>query len=248
MKYKKITIKINQNGLPQELNLIIPNGDILFTDLIPSIYRLFDQILTMELKKYPIICKKGCSQCCQQLVPISIPEVFYLNSFVQSLPINRQNRIGVKLTAVLNCVETAGIFDQRTGPINYRSIDRAYFDLNLSCPFLENGCCSIYKHRPFACREYNVNSDPQNCVNPYQNEVEKVKIKRNIGALIAAFTGRLYGLPPFPIPLVLFQNWANQNKALGNVKWSGIWLFEKIADCLVGLNDEELGISYQIII
>lgn len=247
MKHKKITIRINRNGPPQELKLVIPNGAIGLMDLIPSMYRLFDLILTVELTKYTVLCHKGCNQCCRQLVPISIPEAFYLKHFIQSLSDIRRNRIDTKLTTVLNHLDTAGIFNQQTGFINYRNIDTAYFDLNVSCPFLEDGCCGIYKHRPLVCREYNVSSDPQYCTDPYQKEIEKVKIKRNMSALVAAFAGRLYGLPPHPIPLVLFQHWAEQNKALENVKRPGIWLFERIADALSSLNDEELEISYQII-
>lgn len=241
---KKFTVEMNGNDPPQAFEISVPDGDVPLFQLIPSMYRLFDQILAVELTKYPIVCHKGCSQCCRQLVPISIPEVFHLNGFVQSLSKKRRTRIETKLATVLRRMETAGIINQQKHPVNYRTIDRDYSGLELSCPFVEAGCCSIYEHRPFACREYYVISEPQNCVDPYQNEPDKVKIKRNMGALMAAFTGRLYGIPPLPIPMVLFQSWADENKVLGTPKWPGIWLFEKIMDCLIGLNDDELGISY----
>jgi Fe-S-cluster containining protein len=245
MKHKKIIFTIGQNGSSHQSRLLIPGGDIPLMNLIPSMYYLFDRILTVELKKFNVACKKGCSQCCRQLVPVSIPELFYLEKYVKTLPENKQALINEKLEMALAQTETSGVFP-RNGPLNYRNVDQAYFDLNLSCPFLEEGGCVIYKHRPFACREYYVSSDSQYCGNPYRNEIDKVKIKRNIGGLIAAFASRLYSLPPRPIPLILFQIWADQNRALGNIKWPGIWLFEKIADCLAGLNDEELSISYQI--
>lgn len=247
MKHKKVIINFDQNGQSQELKVLIPAGDIQVRDLIPSMFRLFDQILIVELKKYNIICHKGCSHCCRQLVPISIPEVFYLAHYFRTLPESRQTKFRTKIAMVLNQADTAGVFGEKNGPVNYRNVDKAYFDLNVSCPFLEDGSCGIYKHRPLACREYYVSSGPQYCADPYQNEIEKVKIKRNMSALIAAFAGRLYGMPPYPIPLVFFDIWAAQNKVLENVKRPGIWLFERIMDGLASLNDEELEISYQII-
>lgn len=243
---KEFTIQINKNRSPQSFKLAVPSHDIALTELLPTMYRLFDKIIAAETETcHSITCRKGCSQCCRQLVPVSIPEIFYLNNVFQSLSNKRQTRIDGKLEKVLKCTDTAGTFYQLNLPENFRKVDKAYFDLKLNCPFLENGFCGIYQQRPFACREYYVVSGSEKCFDPYQNEVEKVKIKRNMGALIATFASRLYGLPPLPIPLVLFRQYAEGNRALEKVKRPGTWYFEKIADCLVGLNDDALEISYQ---
>jgi hypothetical protein len=38
-----------------------------------------------------------------------------------------------------------------------------YFRLGITCPFLEDGSCSIYEHRPLVCREYLVTSPAAHC-------------------------------------------------------------------------------------
>jgi Fe-S-cluster containining protein len=38
-----------------------------------------------------------------------------------------------------------------------------YFRLGVTCPFLEDGSCSIYEHRPLVCREYLVTSPAAHC-------------------------------------------------------------------------------------
>lgn len=245
---KEFLIRITRENDTQSFKLAIPSHDIALMELMPALYRLFDKIIAVETATYDrMSCHKGCNQCCRQLVPISIPEAFYLNTYFQSLSQKRQTRIGSKLAKVLKCTATAGTFVHYNRPENFRKLDQNYFDLKLNCPFLEYGACGIYPQRPLACREYYVASDAAKCLDPYQNEVEKVKIKRNMGALLAAFSGRLYGLPPLPIPLVLFRQWAGENQILVNVKRPGTWFFEKLAEGLISLNDPELEINYQAI-
>lgn len=38
--------------------------------------------------------------------------------------------------------------------------------LNASCPFLENGRCMAYQHRPMGCRTWLAKSNPENCAMP----------------------------------------------------------------------------------
>lgn len=43
--------------------------------------------------------------------------------------------------------------------------------------------------------------------------------------MMAAFTARLYLLPPVPIPIILIPDWIRENMGLGTKKWPGVWLF-----------------------
>jgi hypothetical protein len=43
------------------------------------------------------------------------------------------------------------------------ALEVEYWAAQLACPFLEQGRCSIYPARPFACREHHVLSDPRLC-------------------------------------------------------------------------------------
>lgn len=74
-----------------------------------------------------VACKRGCNHCCHIQVAITGVEAQLLGS-----------KIGVR-PAKLN-------------PPQLRPRDS--FGYNTPCTFLENGECSIYEHRPFACRNH----------------------------------------------------------------------------------------------
>ncbi|BBB90527.1 MAG TPA: YkgJ family cysteine cluster protein [Methylomusa anaerophila] len=247
---KQFNICIKQNDfLFQFIKLDIPDHDISLTDLMPALFKLFDCFIEIELKLTKTTCQKGCSVCCNQLIPISISEAFYLNDLIQNLPREKQTAVNKRFQSALHIMNKKRLFTRGNNPTVNKNIDQDYFNLKISCPFLESNICSIYEFRPFVCREYNLTSNPDFCIDPYHNSIEKIKIKRNIGALVAAFTARLYGLPPIPIPipLILIPGWVKENKHLNNKTWSGEWLFNTIIDRLVILNDKSLELSYTVL-
>jgi Fe-S-cluster containining protein len=246
---KKFEIRINKKGLPPSLIVIeIPNGDIRFIDLIPSLYLLFDKIIEAELKSHTTLsCCKECSECCNQLIPISIPEAFFLNNLVKSLSNKKRVKLNHRFGKIMSMLRDAGLAEDLLNLQNNHHIDVDYFNMRMGCPFLEDGLCSIYKYRPFVCREYYVTSEAAYCSNLDTDHIQKVKISRNMGALTAAFAARLHGLQPAPIPLVLFPDWIKENTSLETKKWPGIWLFDKITHCLISLNDEDLKIQVDLI-
>lgn len=70
-------------------------------------------------------CRQGCSHCCHIPVSLSKAEAQLIGSL-----------IGVKPVQDAQTSET----------------DRTAYGYDRPCPFLEEGACSIYAHRPFACR------------------------------------------------------------------------------------------------
>jgi Fe-S-cluster containining protein len=242
---KKFEILIKKNGISSlPIDFEVPDNEIRLAEFIPLMYQLYDKIIERELDNHTdISCRKGCGECCKQLVPIIIPETFFLNDLIASFSHKKQVQIDARFTKILNTIKTAGFFDDLKNPARNRNIDDAYFNLKVKCPFLEDELCMIYKSRPFACREYHVTNDPQHCSEPYQNDIHKIKIKRNIGSMMAAFTARLYMSPPIPIPMILLSEWVRENTNLGTRKWSGVWLFDKMMSALITLNDEEFEIT-----
>jgi Fe-S-cluster containining protein len=242
MKKYELAIKRSGNG-SFLLKMEVPDSEIRLMEFIPLMYQLYDKIIESELVNYTdISCRKSCGECCKQLVPIIIPEALFLTSLIKSFSHKKQVQINSRFTKILNTIKTAGFFDNLKNPARNRNIDNAYFNLKVKCPFLENESCTIYKSRPFACREYYVTTKPEYCADPYQNEIDKIKIKRNIGSMMAAFTARLYMSPPIPIPMILLSEWVRENTNLGTRKWSGVWLFDKMMSALITLNDEEFEI------
>jgi len=87
-------------------------------------------------------CKKGCSHCCHIAVSVSRAEAQTIGQ-----------RIGRKPREVAARGTQKGAFDDV--PWGYGS----------PCTFLKNGQCSIYEHRPMACRlHFNMDRDALLCM------------------------------------------------------------------------------------
>lgn len=81
-----------------------------------------------------MVCEKGCSHCCRIDVLVSSVEAKYIERNLGLVP-----RVG-------------------------HSISSGHSEAKRPCPFLGDGStCSIYEHRPFACRTYHAVDDPALC-------------------------------------------------------------------------------------
>lgn len=101
--------------------------------------RLMDQVSCIVGPYTP--CRKGCSGCCHMSVAISATEAAMIGEAIGVTPIKFP---GLDLMTVTQ----QDVVDRYKG---------------VKCPFLEDGCCSIYAHRPAACRGYH-NLYPDNSV------------------------------------------------------------------------------------
>lgn len=89
----------------------------------------------------PISCSKGCSACCHMNVDVSMPEAEILQAFVQPED--------------MELLEKQSHYDFTTWDTQSHE--------QRKCVFLKNNLCSVYEHRPIACRKYFVASDPKDC-------------------------------------------------------------------------------------
>lgn len=84
-----------------------------------------------------VACKRGCSHCCHIAVGVMTVEAELIGK-----------RIGRKPRTV-------------PGRTHFRDFDYGYHN---PCTFLRDGECSIYEHRPLACRiHFNLDIDPLLC-------------------------------------------------------------------------------------
>jgi len=87
-------------------------------------------------------CKLGCSKCCYQRIPLSQTEANIIAS--------KTSTAAVQLAADF---QMKGVYE---------------YDQTTPCTFLKNGSCSIYEHRPFACRKH-INLDIDNLLCEFEN-------------------------------------------------------------------------------
>lgn len=84
-----------------------------------------------------VACKRGCSHCCHIAVAITEPEAKVMGRAIGIAPKRVKHRT------------------------SFKDFDYGYHN---PCTFLRDGECSIYAHRPLACRtQYNVDVDSLLC-------------------------------------------------------------------------------------
>lgn len=219
---------ITANEESHNVTLEIPGGEICLDQLVTPFQVLYDQIIKLETMGKHITCKKGCSACCVQMIPLSIPEVFYFDMKIRTLPAAHKKRIKKRFARNKNKLNSLRLLKDLKDPQKVRTLDKVYFHLGLECPFLESGICSIYHDRPFVCREYYVISSQELCRSPYTSPIKKIKIDLNIGALLSSFTARLLGLASTPVPHIIIPDWADRFRDLEKKRYSAHWMIEEM--------------------
>jgi len=146
----------------------VMNRYVGLSDIVPMARTVCDAIVDVtigqaEKNGHAVSCRKGCSACCRYLVPLSIAEVCRLQHEFLQVPDDR------RIPILKSCVESAsailahGPSDIEDKADNLPALSEWYIGLNIQCPFLLNGLCSLYEMRPLACREYYVSSRPALC-------------------------------------------------------------------------------------
>ena len=178
-----VDAEIHVYGKPLRFRIGVRDWETPMSALVPVARVICDELLNAALddhlfsKKETISCRKGCAACCSYLVALSMPEVFRLRQEFSQMPAD--DRIPI----LKSCVYAARkiLKQENTGPhINEYSglqqISDWYMGLNLQCPLLKNGLCSIYDQRPLACREYFVQSPPDWCFTGQSHNPDPVPI------------------------------------------------------------------------
>ena len=154
-------------------------------------------------------CTPGCTACCRQLVVISPIEALAIAQFTRThrsvasrLP-NALTAWEARIAAAEELSRQMDGFDAADGYVSGADggrLEFSYWREQIPCPFLDNGHCSIYPVRPFACREHYVTSDPRRCAEdldsatPAGTRMEYRSVAGEVGV-------RCYDLPDRIIPL-----------------------------------------------
>jgi len=238
-----ITIETPDGKLPPA-KVRVPDIPMRMTDLLPPMQMLCDGVVKLAIQREinqgeTISCHQGCNHgiCCCQLVPLSPPEAFFLLDFVHTLSSEHRNQILTRFQAIKERMDQKGLTEKIRNiesTHEHQLLAYEYFRLGMPCPFLEKGSCRVYLIRPFACREYNIVSPPEWCVDPFQKGVRKIKISRNMTTATARLAAELCQMNPMLVPMPLALEWAVENEAIGQKRWPGLWLFERMMEYATG--------------
>ena len=222
----------------------IPTGFVPVTAIVPLMRHLGEQAQALEEQQTlqagrSISCRKGCAACCRMLVPVSGPEAFALKMHIETWPEERKEALMAKLAVTQQRLAESGVLpkleklmesDQQMTDEDMEPVNREYYALRMPCPFLEDEMCSIYEHRPAACRELKVTTPAKLCDDMVANPVRPVPVPLRVGTALSLLWTDLAGGPVRLIPLPLAVLWAARHAPEGDRTWKGTQLLEKALD------------------
>jgi len=123
--------------------------------------RIDGAISTIQAENPPAACCKGCSHCCQGLIPATIPELLDVLTIVGLWSDSEKAALQEKLDQYCRQSEEYWRYD-----------DHRFSE---PCPFLTEGSCTIYAQRPLFCRGKN-SYDPEDCIKQSHGEMVPLKV------------------------------------------------------------------------
>ena len=235
-KTKQITarLELNIGDTPYEFEISVPTGKTGAEAALPFARELTNKIVEVaahdaQRNGERIACSKGCGACCAQLVPVSETEARLLGRYVQSQPDSRRTTLLERFHQAKAKLEQAEMWQDLIQPQplsleDSRALALRYFALNIPCPFLEDGACSIHPQRPLTCREFLVTSDARHCSNPNPQDVKTVSIPKRVSNAYA----RLYENDPHYVsnwvPLITAPYWTASHPAQPSQRKGPEWI------------------------
>lgn len=210
-------------GLEQvSIRASIPSRPVSLPEFLPIVQSLTDAVMEAaargaQREQRLISCGPGCGACCRQLVPVGEAEAFYLKGMLDGLEEDRRARIQERFGIAQQELRNSGLLDDLRSADKIqardgrREIGLRYFRLGIPCPFLEDESCGIHPHRPLACREYVVTSDPRDCARLETGQAETLELPRRPSALFYRFADGAGSAPArwLALPLALEQIQSN---------------------------------------
>ncbi len=212
----------------------VDTGPMRLAELVPTAFELTNVLVAQAHRREVhagrhVSCRARCAACCHHMVAISPPEAFYLQDLIDSFEPAHRDEVMSRMSRIAGELERLQMIDELLNPEYVDEavlpIARKYFLLGMACPFLVDELCSIHLHRPVVCREYNVTSPAELCVDPIANDIDKVPMPLPLTVPLARLTAELSGESPRLIPIPLIPRWIADHQELRHKQWPGLELF-----------------------
>jgi Fe-S-cluster containining protein len=253
--HQEITLALRVGGEQVRLRARIPQGPITLVELLPVLWSLTELTTGVAARAAagmgrPVRCGPSCGACCRQLVPIAPAEALALREVVAEMEPQRRAAVEGRFAAAAARLHASGLADRLgatapgagtpTGqpaamtPDRRRDAGLRYFGLGIPCPFLEQESCGIHPHRPLACREYLVSSDPSHCSRPSADDVAVIDLPRRLSMLLITLGAELSPDQPRWLPMTFaLAPQVFDAEAVGDTRRPGPELFERVVSWLV---------------
>jgi len=215
-----VNLQLNMPELSHTKIGFIP-GEGTLTELVPMARDLTELMISRRIadlsnKGLKIACQKGChAACCRYLISVSVPEAMTMVAESAALPKDQSNHI------INSCRRTSKQIQLQMAQADIngaRNIARNnllawYKELNVSCPFLENNCCTIYHRRPIVCRECLAVGSPDQCRVDAQVRTH-VRLPLHPANVLMQLTQQLFNAAPSIIAIPAVFDWFDENGRL----------------------------------
>jgi Fe-S-cluster containining protein len=149
-------------------------GELIHLKSYPVVEQVVNEkiIEASALQGRKITCTKGCDSCCHEQVLAQGLEGVAAVAWINKQPKSLRKQILKRLDKWYKEITRANINLNLNKQETVYAEATKYWAAKIACPFLDNGICSIYPVRPFACRTMLVTSDPEECKKTKVNAVK----------------------------------------------------------------------------
>jgi Fe-S-cluster containining protein len=248
---KTICFELDIFGRPAHFGISVTQKQARLSDITPLARALSTKLAIMVLDRLRsnsefVPCCKGCSACCNYLIPLSVPEAFRLREEILVLPAEQRR------TVFQSCLDTAKIIlDEKpkifevnesaeiSCQIQIKDLSKWYASLKLTCPFLSNNLCTSYEHRPIACREYIVTDSALLCEDEWSDESQIVQMPLSFLDCLGELAATLEQSDIEAVMLPLALPWVQENLERGERTWPAVTMVECFVEILQAHNIEQ---------
>ncbi|MBN1309564.1 MAG: hypothetical protein JXA18_16710, partial [Chitinispirillaceae bacterium] len=132
------------------LSVKVPDLPMRLSELVPLMQAICDKIVEQACTSATgngeaVTCSKGCSACCRQVVPVSIPEALFLTERMEAMEPAEGTVATRRLADAMTTCRRDGLLDALLSASSDQAAIGAaqeYFNRGIVCPFLEEGACS----------------------------------------------------------------------------------------------------------
>ena len=215
-------------------------------DLVPLARALATRIGTGAVRRARsagagVPCRKGCAACCRYLVPLSVPEALCMGREIGSLSGGCDATTAQALTSAAGRIlegwsespfSQSAADDSGSDACDIESIGRWYAALDLDCPFLREGICTIYEKRPIACREHAVLGDAGHCEGFSPGRGNRLEMPVKVLDALAQLAAEAEQTETQAVMMPLVPFWYAENRHRELRTWPGAELVARFLDCL----------------
>ena len=257
-RYDDLKLHLFVLGEERELSARARIGPASLLEVLPLARSIADGLVGIAIEKErregrPISCKKGCTWCCHQLVPLAPAEAVRLAEVVEAMPREQRRAVKKRFEKAVAQMEKVGLIDREAGPgraellsaaagasAQWDDASRRYYAAKIACPFLESGACSIYAERPMACREYYATTPAALCERLAEG-IRSVPRPVRMSEAVTELTNEVLGREDMAVPLPLALEWAGVNREAFAVEGDGEELAMELVAAIQAANDAEAG-------